>query len=85
MIDVTKDELLRARIPHKRLQGVAPLNKGDKSSSKWRSKKSRWTFYAETIMKHKIITVMVLCFGICMVTNVLLIYSFVTILSNVGM
>ena len=67
MIDVTKDELYGTRY---------------KEPTKWRNKESNWLIFTRVVMKHKIITVITLCFGICMITNVILIYSFVKILGE---
>jgi len=68
MIDVTKDELYGTRY---------------KEVPRWRNRKSRLALFTEAVMRHKILTIIALCFSICMITNIILIYSFVKILSNV--
>ena len=67
MISITKDEVFGTRY---------------NEVPKWRSKKTKLEIFAEAIMNHKILTVVALCFAICMVTNIILIYSFVKILGE---
>ena len=67
MMDVTKEDLWGTKY---------------QDTPKWRNKKTNLALFKDAIMKHKIMTIVVLCFSICMITNVILIYSFVKILGN---